>query len=191
MKDEPIEARIRQDSQESQGKEIAVRGDLYRCPRCHIEIEPGINNGYCPRCAYDIAGTIDVSDDLVDPQAEKDKAGAREFLDLMMMLDNWCKGYIRIVREKGVDWSLPHEFFQEFTEQMVPYITRLRDTGYATPERMLAIGDKVTDMLADLIEAVQQEEDIMRLTGKWNDQEEAIKLEWMEKMKITQRLISC
>lgn len=169
----------------------AVREARYQCPRCLIELEPGEQDGHCPRCAYDIGGTIDISEDLVDPQVEKDRAGAKEFSDLMMMLENWCNGYKRIVWEKGADWSLPHEFLQEFAEQMVPYIARLRNTGYSTPERMAAIGEKIVTMLNELIEAIQQEEDIARLSGTWTDQDEQFKLEWMEQLQLTQRLISC
>jgi hypothetical protein len=169
---------------------LIVREDRYRCPRCEIELEWGIiNNGYCPRCAYDIRGTIDISDGLVDPQVEKDKAGQREFNDLVLMLDNWLGGYKKLIQRKGVDWSLPHEFFQEFADHMVPYISRLKKLGYSTPERMRAIGDKVVDALHEMIQAIQQEEDLMRLTGQWDDEEETIKLEWMGKMGMAERLL--
>ncbi len=176
----------------SDSTDLVVREQRYQCPRCYIELEPGEPyDGYCPRCAYDIKGTIDISEDLVDPEKLKEKAGIKEFETLMLMLDNWMKGYRDIVWEKGCDWSIPHEFFQDFVEHMVPYITRLQKTGYATPERMLAIGDKVTDMLNKLIEACQQEEDVMRLGGTWSEQEEQIKLYWQDKSKPIQRLISC
>lgn len=177
----------REESQDS----LIVRQPRYRCPRCDIELEPGISDGYCPRCAYDIHGTIDISEDLVDPQVQKDRAGAKEFATLMLMLDNWLKGYKKLIREEGVDWSLPHEFFQEFYELMTPYIARLRENGYATEDRMKAMGEKVVECLNDMIECIQQEEDVMRLTGQWTDKEEAIKLEWLEQMNITQRLIGC
>jgi len=171
---------------------LAVRQPKYRCPRCEFELDEAIiNDGFCPRCAYDIAGIITLSEDLVDPQAEKEKAGMLAFHELTNILDNWCSGYLRVISERGVDWSLPHEFFQEFHDLMVPYITRLKKTGYSTPERMSAIGQKVVDTLHKLIEAIQQEEDLMRLTGQWNDQEEEIKIEWMDRMKKVQGLISC
>jgi hypothetical protein len=40
-----------------------------------------------------------------------------------------------------------------------------------------------------MIQAIQQEEDLMRLTGQWNDEEETIKLEWMRKMGMVARLL--
>ena len=184
-------------TKEENQNSLIVREQRYKCPRCDMELENrdgtplGImNDGICPRCAYDIKGTIDLSEDLVDPQVLKDKAGAIAFKELMIILDNWLISYKRIVEMKGVDWSLPHEFFQEFTDLMVPYISRLKQTGYATDDRMKAIGQKVVDALHEIIESIQAEEDIMRLTGQWSALDEEIRLEWIDKMEITQRLIA-
>lgn len=157
--------------------------EVVQCPKCEIHMDGHIVrkvDGLCPRCCYEIDDTIDVpGDDLVDVETEK---GNKEFCDLMLMLNNWCDGYIRLITERGVDWSIPHEFLQEFGEQMIPYIARLRELGYVSQDRMLTIGDIVQDCLRKLIEAIEQEEGLMRLTGQWNEQEEEIKKYWEKKL---------
>jgi len=144
--------------------------EFEHCPRCGIEISVRCQvsktpDGFCPRCAYDIDGTIDITADygeLVDPEKEKEWKGQQEFNDLMNMLTNWSDGYIKIIMRETIDWSLPHEFLQEFAEQMVPYIARLRETGYATQERMRAIGETVENCLCNIIQVLEAEEGLLR-----------------------------
>jgi hypothetical protein len=156
----------------------------YHCPRCELEYEPDVINidPYCGRCAYDIGGTIDITDVPIDPDAEKRKAGQVGKADLMLMLENWSRAFIRVIDEKGVDWSSPHEYMQEVAEQMLPYIGRLKDEGYLTAEDVRELGDFFTEQLAAIIAKLEQEEDLMRLTGRWDDNEQEIKEYWQERL---------
>lgn len=168
--------------------ELVVKGQYPQCPRCYLVLDPFVDcaplDGYCPRCAYDIFGTIDVDmGELIDPAAEQRKAGEREFDLLVKMIHNWRDAYVRLVSQDGVNWSLPHEFFQEFADQMVPYVARLKATGYATPILMQRMGDEITWAIQAVIAANDVEEDLMRLTGQWTDKEQEIKEYWMEQAK--------
>ena len=102
----------------------------------------------------------------------------RAFHDLNLMLVNWTNGYLRLLAERGVDWSAPHEFFEEFFLQMCPYIERLRVTGNTRPDLMRGIGDTLLECLREIIIRCEQEEDILRLTGRWTDEEQKIKEYW-------------
>jgi hypothetical protein len=106
-----------------------------------------------------------------------------EFEALCLILDNWCSGYLRLVDEHGCDWSLPHEFFQEFFEQMCPYIDRLHKTGHSRPHLMRSIGEKLLEAMQKIISRCEQEEDLLRLTGQWSDNEQDIKDHWCEEAK--------
>jgi len=119
-----------------------------------------------------------ITTEIINPETDHlTTVGVQEFHDLMLMLDNWGSGYLRLAAE-GVDWSLPHEYFEDFTDQMVPYIMRLKVEGYATPERLRAIGDKILDNMNVLITFMQTEEDVLRLGGKWSDKDQEIKEYW-------------
>lgn len=107
--------------------------------------------------------------------------GGREFADLLLMLDSWTAAYIRVLDEEGCDWSSPHEFLQEFFEHMLFYIARLRETGHATPDRMIAIGEKLVESVQGIVTKCEQEEDLMRLVGRWTDKEQDIKDYWKDK----------
>jgi len=152
------------------------------CPKCELVMDGYIvhkEDGLCPRCCYEIDDTIDM--EITDVVSE-DQKGAGEFCDLILILNNWCDGYLRLVTESGVDWSLPHEFLEDFTDQMCPYIARLQSLGYANSDRMLQVGDIVKDCIAKIISALEQEEYLLRLTGRWDDKEEKIKEYWQERI---------
>jgi hypothetical protein len=149
-----------------------------------MEFDPYINplgaDKVCGRCLRPVDVDLAHSKELVTEADHLRQAGEKEFSDLMMMLDNWGKGYLNIAKE-GIDWSLPHELFEDFTDQMVPYIIRLGDCGYSTPERMVAIGDKVVEVMRVLIDFMQSEEDVLRLGGVWSDKDQEIKEYWEKK----------
>ena len=112
-----------------------------------------------------------------------DRSVRKEFEDLCLMLNNWTAGYLRVLDERGVDWSVPHEFFDEFFHMMCPYIDHLHRTGNTRPELMLDIGATLVVCMERIVERCQQEEDILRLTGGWTDNEQEIKEHWEEENK--------
>jgi hypothetical protein len=149
-----------------------------------MEFDPYANpleaDGVCGRCGRPVDTEKAHSKELILEADHFNFVGDREFDDLMMMLDNWGRGYMNLARE-GVDWSLPHELFEDFTDKMVPYIIRLKETGYGTPDRMIAIGNKVVEVMDKLIKYLQSEEDVLRLGGAWTDKEQEIKEYWEKK----------
>ena len=156
-----------------------------RCGHCGMEIDTIINppesddqgRAICGRCCRPLDFGASQTKEVTLRAEYLEKAGEKEFADLMMMLDNWGKGYMNIARE-GIDWSLPHELFEDFTDQMVPYIARLGECGYSTTERMESIGSKIVEVIETLIHFMQSEEDVLRLGGAWTDKEQEIKEYW-------------
>ena len=155
-----------------------------RCGHCAMEIDLFINppqseegQAVCGRCCRPLDLSAAQTKELTLHVDHLEKAGEKEFSDLMMMLDNWGKGYMNIAKE-GIDWSLPHELFEDFTDKMVPYIARLGECGYSTTERMEAIGAKIVEVIGVLIDFMQTEEDVLRLGGAWTDKEQDIKEYW-------------
>lgn len=162
------------------------------CPRCdlvmdgfNIRFELAEGHMVCPRCArivddlYD--QTVVEGRALTDPQ--KRTTGERELRDLMKILRNWERGYIGKISEDGIDWSMPHEFFQEIWDFMLPYVKRLKDTGYTSPGLMREVGDQIIESIRNIIMALAGEEDLMRLTGRWTDDEQEIKEYWQGRAK--------
>lgn len=144
----------------------------WRCPRCATELEYGSDIG------GESCTDIILRDDVDDPKIE------REFNDLMMMMQNWANAYIKYMdRKRECDWSTPHEFFEEFFHQMCPYIDRLHKTGNSRPDLMKGIGNKLVEVMEQIVLKCEQEEDLMRLTGRWSDGEQEIKDYWHEKTK--------
>lgn len=165
--------------------DLVVSGEHYpTCPNCDLELNPWSmrepNPSHCPRCAYDL-NTIDLTDALIDPTTEKQRKGLREKIDLLKMLRNWGQAYERLVGERGVDWSLPHEYLQEVAENMLPYLDRLRKTEYLTSGDIADLGIFFAEQCGKLIVAIEQEEDLLRLTGGWTDREQEIKDYWQER----------
>lgn len=164
---------------------------MIRCGNCAMEIDhfqnPPQFDGerfICGRCAKPLDFSEVQTKELATHVDHLNQAGEREFQDLMMMLDNWAQSYIRIVEQGTVDWSMPHELFEEFTLQMCPYIIRLRETGYSTPERLRAIGTQTVSVIKQLINTLQTEEDLLRLGGNWTDQDQEIKDYWTKKGEL-------
>jgi len=111
-------------------------------------------------------------------RALQDALVQKAFADLVLILDNWMAGYLRVLAERGIDWSAPHEFFEEFFHMMCPYIDHLHRTGNTRPGLMRSIGTKLIECLQQIIDVCQQQEDVMRLTGGWTDNEQEIKEHW-------------
>jgi hypothetical protein len=114
----------------------------------------------------------------------------RAFEDLCLILDNWTGGYIRLLDERGVDWSTPHEFLEEFFHMMCPYIDHLHKTGNTRPDLMKELGAKFVQCMGQIIEKCDQEEYVLRLTGGWTDNEQEIKEHWQDKEGAIIRLLS-
>ncbi len=102
--------------------------------------------------------------------------------ELMMMLTNWSNAYQRLVDEDGINWELPHLFMEEVALQMLPYINRLRITGAIGNDDFRKLSEFFWEELEKLIVILDQEEDLMRLTGQWSDREQEIKEYWEETM---------
>jgi hypothetical protein len=131
---------------------------------------------------------VTLSEDLVVEGAEKVEAGTKEVQDLIQMLRNWAQPYIRLIAECGVDWSSPHSFLDEYATQMLPYIARLLKAGYISKEGVLDIADEFAKQVQDLIAQLDAEEDLMRLTGQWTDNEQEIKDYWEKRLSKTHGL---
>jgi len=162
--------------------ELQKVGEVSHCPKCLYQFIEGTvdarPHGHCPRCAYDLT-IIDITDTLATDEQLKKMAGMRELCDLMQMLRNWSTAYQRWVGENGVDWSSPHEFLEEYGMQMAPYVARLLQTGYIDKESVLQLGSYFRHEMDKLIVVIEAEEDLMRLTGRWGDDEQEIKEYWM------------
>lgn len=158
-------------------------GPYPHCWRCNIELNPFIVDvhlrKHCPRCGYDLT-IIDVGQGIVDPEELKRRVGLNEFCDLLQILHNWAVAYKRQVEQNGVDWSLPHEYLQEVAEQMLPYIARLRQTEYIDQEHLTALSENFWSYAREIVQELEQEESLMRLTGRWTDDEQEIKDYWQE-----------
>jgi hypothetical protein len=137
----------------------------------------GGKSKHCPRCGYDLT-IIEISTEICTPTQLKRKQAEKELLDLHKMLANWGTAYKRLVDESGVDWSHPHEFLQEVVEHMFPWIARLRESDNFTAQDMGSLSDAFEYECSQLIIKLEQEEYIMRLTGRWTDDEQSIKEYW-------------
>jgi hypothetical protein len=161
----------------------------YHCPRCELEYDPIVINidPYCRRCAYDIGGTINVGEDLVTEEQAKQSAGAVAKADLIKMIDNWADGFERVLGD-GVNWSLAEEFSMEIIEQMLPYIDRLRKEGYLKAQDIKDLGNHFGERMEQFAQLLEQNEELMRLTGRWDDNEQEIKEYWQKKLGTLCRL---
>jgi hypothetical protein len=78
----------------------------------------------------------------------------------------------------SVNWSLVDEFAREVIDQMFPYIARLKGEGYISGGDVADIGNHFGAKVSKLTQALEQNEELMRLTGQWDDNEQEIKEYW-------------
>ena len=163
---------------------LTVVSDIaYYCPKCNLQYEPDVVNidPHCGRCGYDIGGTIDITEVPATKEEEKRRAGQKGKAEMFLMIDNWFKGYIRVMGDT-VNWSFAEEISVEIIEQMIPYIDRLRKEGYIDQEDVKDIGNHFAQRMQDFVGILEQNEELMRLTGQWDDNEQEIKEYWQEKL---------
>lgn len=161
------------------------------CYRCCLQltndVKPQTYDGHCPRCGYDLT-IIDISEELATEEQLKAKRGEREMYDLIQMVHNWGKAQRRYIDRVGVDWSAPHDMIQDIGEMMMPWIARLVQAGYFGKGNVSSISAIVDHEVEKLIHKIEAEEDILRLTGQWSENEEEIKKYWEEKLPIIRKL---
>lgn len=156
------------------------------CYRCCLQMTPEIQRevrgGICPRCGYDQT-IIDISEEIATEEQLKDRQAQKELYDLLQMVSNWGKAYRRSVDERGIDWSAPHEFVQELGDMLMPWVARLVQAKYFKRDEVQKIGAVIDHEVEQLFIQLEQSEELMRLSGEWNDEEQEIKDYWEEKTK--------
>jgi len=129
-----------------------------------------------------------VASSLVTQEQLKNKQAQNEMYDLVQMVQNWAKFHKGYINENGVDWSAPHELVEMIGMQMMPWIARLVQAGYFGKEEVAQIGAVVDKEVGEIIAQLEAEEDIMRLTGQWSDNEQSIKEHWQKEMGFIRQL---
>ena len=155
--------------------DLTIVKPKYHCYRCNIE-----HNEYeqiCPRCGIDLT-IITISDEITTDEQQRQRTGKKETSDLKLMLRNWARAFRNHIKEKGVDWSIPHELLEEYGTMMVPYIGRLLVEKYIDNDDIIEIGAEFAEQVESLVVCLEQEEDLLRLTGQWTDNEQEIKEYW-------------
>ena len=149
------------------------------CYKCCLQLTPDLEttDGHCPRCGYDLT-IIDIGQELATEQQLKQRQAVREMMDLQIMLGNWAGAFINQTKEKGVDWSLPHEFLEEVWNHMMPWMTRLVQSEYFGKEEVAETMAAFDHEMGKLVRELDQEESILRLTGQWSDSDQEIKDYW-------------
>ncbi len=104
-------------------------------------------------------------------------------LDLIQMVGNWATAFINLTTEKGVDWSFPHELVEEIGTQMMPWIARLVQSGYFSKDEVSLVTATIDHEVGKLIRTLESEEDVLRLTGQWDEKEQDIKDHWNERFQ--------
>ena len=171
--------------------EIVKSGDHQydHCYKCCLQLTPQVEfgDGHCPRCGYDLT-IIEISTSLATEEQLREKQASKEMYDLILMVQNWAKFHKGYVSENGIDWSAPHELVEMIGMQMMPWIARLVQVGYFGKEQVAQISAVIDKEVAELIQQLEAEEDILRLTGQWSDSEQAIKEHWTEEVGGIRRL---
>lgn len=114
----------------------------------------------------------------------------REVTDLGLIFFNWARGYRNYLTKKGeADYSCLHDFATEVVEQAFPFISRLR----SMPDYEPAMDDYIRHVLNQATDKILQDclqyEDLMRLGGTWNDDEQEYKEYWLKRLGFTNNLL--
>jgi hypothetical protein len=164
---------------------LVKEGDVQyeHCYRCCLQLTPEVEtgDGHCPRCGYDLT-IFEVATSLATEEQLVEKQASKEMYHLCLMVQNWAKFHKGYVSSNGVDWSAPHELVEMIGMQMMPWIARLVQTGAFKKEHVQQISAVIDKEVEELIAVLEAEEDILRLTGQWSDNEQSIKEYWKEKM---------
>lgn len=163
--------------------------DYAHCYKCCLQLTPDVEfaSGICPRCGYDLT-IIDIGTEVATEEQLKKKRAQQEMYDLILMVQNWGNAQRRYIGEAGVDWSAPHDLVEEIGTMMMPWIARLVQAGYFGKDEVRQITAVVDMEMEALIICIQAEEDIMRLTGQWGDNEQEIKDYWAKKLPFVRQL---
>jgi hypothetical protein len=114
----------------------------------------------------------------------------REVTDFGLIFFNWARGYRNLLTSKGeADYSCLYDFATEVVEQAFPFISRLR----SMPDYEPAMDDYIRHVLNQATDKILQDclqyEDLMRLGGTWNDDEQEYKEYWLKRLGFTNNLL--
>lgn len=159
-------------------KDVTTTKDKYHCYKCYLQHDE--HEMICGRCGNDLT-IITLSEELTTEDHHKQVAGKKELQDLKLILRNWAGAFKTLIDEKGVDWSVPHEFLEEYGTCMLPYVSRLLQTGYVGRECVIDLAAEFQEQIKGLILRLEQEEAVLRLTGQWTGDEQENKEYWEER----------